>query len=277
MVVSVNTNYAAMIALQSLNSSSSSLQSTENQISTGLAVANAKDNSSVWAIAQNQRADVSSLTAVQQSLNRAASVADVASSAGQSISDLLVSMRQKVVAAMDTSIDQTSRNALNDDFQSLVKQVGSVIQNASFGGTNILDGSLTSNIQFLADSDATTRITLSVQNMSLGGSIITIPATATISTATAASAMLSLLDASITNTDSSLAELGSQQSHIEAHNTFVSKLMDVLQSGIGNLVDADMAKESAKLQALQVQQQLGAQSLSIANSAPQIVLSLFRG
>jgi flagellin len=113
--------------------------------------------------------------------------------------------------------------------------------------------------------------------MSLGGSIITIPATASLSSVTLASQVLAELNASIINVNQSLGALGSQAKQISAHNDFVGKLSDTLTTGVGNLVDADMAKESAQLQALQVQQQLGAQALSIANQSPQMILQLFKG
>ena len=276
MSISVLTNQSALIALQNLNMTQDSLQSTQNQINTGLKVSSAKDNASIYAIAQKQRASISALGAVTDSLNRATSISDVASAAGQSISDLLNQLKQKVVAAMDPSQDTTSRSLLNVDYKSLLHQISQVIQNAQFDGANILDGSLASGLKFIADSDAQSFITLSTQNMSLGGTIITMGATSSISTVTFATAVLSQLDASITNVNSALANIGAQSNQISSHNTFVSKLTDALTTGVGNLVDADMAAESAKLQALQVQQQLGAQALSIANQAPQVILQLFK-
>lgn len=275
MALSVHTNDAALIALQNLNNTSNQLHEVQNRISTGLAINSAKDNASVWAIAQGQRADIGSLGAVKSSLDRATSIADVASTAGQTISDLLVQMKTKVVAAMDPSIDTASRTALNSDFRSLLGQITQVIQNASFDGANMLDGSV-SQIKFIANADATGFITLSSQNMSLGGGIITVAATASLGTLTFATNVLAQLTTSISNTNQALGNLGSQSKAISNHNTFVQQLTDQLQTGVGNLVDADLAKESARLQALQVQQQLGTQALSIANQAPQIILSLFK-
>jgi flagellin len=275
MTLSVNTNHAALIALENLNNTQNQLTSTQNMISTGLAVNTAKDNASVWAIAQGQRADISALDSVKMSLDRATSIADVASTAGQSISDLLTQVKQKVVAAMDPSLNTSSRLALNSDYTSLLNQIKDVINNASFDGANLLNGTLATDIQFLANSDGSTFITLSQKDMSLGGAIITI-STSSISTVTLATALLTLVNGSLTNVDSALGQLGSQSSGITQHNIFVGKLSDVLQTGVGNLVNADMAKESARLQALQVQQQLGTQALSIANQSPQVILSLFK-
>lgn len=275
MAMSVHTNEAALVALQNLNKTTSDLSDAQNKISTGLAIGSAKDNAAIWAIAQGQRADIGSLGAVKMSLDRATSIADVASTAGSSISDLLVQMKEKVVAAMDPSLDTASRTALDSDFKSILRQITQVIQNASFDGANMLDGSLP-QIKFIANADANGFITLSSQNLSLGGGIITVGSTASLTTITLATAVLAQVTASISNTNQALGNLGSQSKEITNHATFVSQLTDQLNQGVGNLVDADLAKESARLQALQVQQQLGAQALSIANQAPQILLQLFK-
>jgi flagellin len=277
MTLSVHTNQAALVALQNLNKTNESMDSVQSRISTGLKVQGAKDNAAVWGIAQGQRGDIGALSAVKMSLDRATSISDVAITAGESVSDLLNQLKEKVVAAMDPSLDTASRTALDSDFKATLKQITQALTNANFDGANLLNGSLTSDIRFLANADANAYITLSVKNMSLGGSILTIASTASITTATLATNILSQLNTSIANVNQSLGDLGAQAKQIEAHNTFISKLSDVLNGGIGNLVDADLAKESARLQALQVQQQLGTQALSIANKAPQIVLSLFQG
>jgi flagellin len=275
MSISVHTNNAAMVALQNLNATQTDLQQVQNRISTGLAIGDAKDNASIWAIAQGQRADIGALGAVKMSLDRATSIADVSMTAGQSISDLLIQLKEKVVAAQDPSLDQTSRNALDADYKSILRQVTEVTQNATFNGADLLDGS-TPDIRFIAYADANAFITLSQQNMSLGGGIITLGATSSITTITLAQQALTDLTASIANVNQALGNLGAQAKQITAHSSFISKLTDTLTAGVGNLVDADVAKESAHLQALQVQQQLGAQALSIANQAPQVILSLFK-
>lgn len=275
MTISVHTNKSALVALQNLNKTNDELSDVQNKINTGLAIADAKDNASIWAIAQGQRADIGALSAVKMSLDRAQSISEVSMAAGESVSDLLVQMKEKVVAAQDPSLDVQSRNALDADFKSLLRQVAQVAQNASFDGADILDGT-TPSIRFLANADANSYITLSGQDMTLGGAIITMPSTSSITTVTLAQQALVDLTNSIANVNQALGNLGAQAKQIENHNKFVSKLTDVLQAGIGNLVDADVAKESAHLQALQVQQQLGAQALSIANQAPQIILSLFK-
>jgi flagellin len=277
MTNSVHTNNSAAIALQNLTRTNDRLSDVQGRISTGLKVQGAKDNAAIWAIAQGQRADIGALSAVKQSLDRATSVADVALSAGESVSDLLNQLKEKVVAAKDGSLKTQSRQLLDNDFKALLRALASQVSNASFDGGNLLNGSLTNGIKFLANADATSFVTLTAKDLSLGGSIIELALSDSLLTLTGATQALTRLDDSITQLNAALGSIGAQAKQIEAHNSFVTKLMDTLESGIGNLVDADLAKESARLQALQVQQQLGAQSLSIANQAPQIILSLFRG
>lgn len=277
MTLSVNTNVAAMVALQNLNGTTRDLEVTQNRVSTGLKVTGAKDNAAVYAIAQGMRADIGAFNAVSSSLNRAKSITDVALAAGESISDLLVQMKEKVIAANDASIDTVARQALNEDFKSIRAQIATIVQNAKFDGANLINGSLTSGIEMLADADATSAITLVPENMSVGGSIITIQNSTNLLTMASSSTALGLINSSLQNTNSALARIGSIGKKVDSHIVFVGKLKDALTGGVGNLVDADMATESAKLQALQIKQQLGAQAVSIANSAPQIILSLFQG
>jgi flagellin len=272
---SINTNVGAMIALQTLNATNMQLSQTQSRINTGLKVASAKDDGATWAIAQGQRATIAALDAVTQSLNRSSSVVDVAMSAGGSLSDLLTQMKQKVLAAADTSLDATSRVALNTDFKSLRDQIAKVVSNADFNGINLLNGSVAS-LQSLANADGSSRLTVAAQNMSLGGAVVTVTAAASFNSAATASALIAIIDASIANVSASLAKLGTSSKALDMHLTFVSKLQDTLQTGVGNLVDADLAKESAKLQALQTKQQLGVQALAIANQAPAMVIQLFK-
>lgn len=272
---SINTNIGAMVALQNLNSTNSQLQVARDRISTGLKVGSAKDDGATWAIAQSQRASVSSLDAVKDSLSRASSTIDVASSAGSSISDLLTQMKEKALAASDTSLDTTSRKALQTDFNSLRDQITTTIKNSSFNGINLIDGSK-SAITALANSDGTNKLTIAGENLSLSGSIVTVATNATFATATSASNLVSTLNTSINNVSSALAKLGTASKAVSTHQDFVGKLQDSITAGIGNLVDADLAKESANLQALQTKQQLGIQALSIANQSTSTVLSLFR-
>src|SRR5689334_11284951 len=135
---SVNTDVNAMSALQNLAATQGELATTQTRINTGLKVASAKDNGAIWAIAQNQRATSQSLNSVKESLQRGQSTVDVALSAGESISDLLLQMKEKALAASDTTLDTNSRIALNDDFKSLRDQITKVVNNADFNGANMI-------------------------------------------------------------------------------------------------------------------------------------------
>ncbi|ESQ91793.1 flagellin [Asticcacaulis sp. AC460] len=272
---SINTNVGAMVALQNLNRTSSELASTQSRISTGLKVASAKDDGAAFAIAQSQRATVSSLDAVKDSLSRGVSVVDVSMSAGESVSDMLTQLKEKALAASDTSLDTTSRDALKADFESIRDQVTKTLSNATFNGINLVDGTNT-EIAALANADGSSTITVAGEDLSLGGTVVTLASDDTFDTATSANNLLTTLDTSISNVSSALARLGTSSKALDNHMTFVGKLQDSITSGIGNLVDADLAKESAKLQALQTKQQLGVQALSIANQSTSTVLSLFR-
>jgi flagellin len=275
MSFSVNTNSGAMVALQYLNQTQSQLNTTQAAINSGLKVASARDDGSTYAIAQNQRGAVAGYAAVQDSLNRGTSAVDVALSAGESISDLLIQLKTKALSASDSSLDTASRQALNQDFVALRDQITTIVKNASFNGTNLVDGS-TTQITALASADGTRRITTSAQKLALSGTIVTLTQTASISTQTKASTLVATIQSSLTNVNSALAKLSAGAKKFSIQSTFASKLSDTLTQGIGNLVDANMAQESATLQSLQVKQQLGVQALSIANQAPQTILSLFR-
>ena len=272
---SVNTNVGAMIALQNLQITNNELSQVQSRINTGKKVASAKDNGAIWAIAQGQRAEIGALNAVKDSLNRGQSAVDVSLAAGESVSDLLIQMKEKALAATDTSLTTAARNALNEDFTSIRDQIVTVVGNASFNGVNLLNGTETAGFKALANVAGST-ITIDDENMSLSGSIVTLATTESIATSTTATAALAKVDASIANVSASLARLGTGAKSLGTHSTFVGKLQDTLEAGVGNLVDADLAKESARLQALQTKQQLGVQALSIANSTPTIRHGLCR-
>jgi len=277
MTFSVNTNVGAMVALQNLNSTQASLATTENRINTGLKVASAKDNAAIWAIAQNQRATSSSLNSVIDSLQRGQSTVDVALSAGNSVADLLNQMKEKALAASDATLDTNSRAALNDEFKSLRDQINKVVNNAEFNGANMIKSGGTT-IKALANADATSVITVAAQDLSLGGTVLTssLGTGATINTVTSATNMISTINTAITSVASALGKLGTGSKALATHLTFIQSLQNTIDAGVGNLVDADLAKESANLQALQTKQQLGVQALSIANQSSSILLGLFR-
>jgi flagellin len=218
---------------------------------------------------------VAGYQSVINSINNGTSAIDVALSAGQSISDLLIQLKQKATSAADSSLDTASRQAINADFTALRDQITTIVKNAVFNGFNLVDGS-TTKVQALASADGSRHVTTLAQNMSLSGLIVTLKSTATVSTQVKASGLIGTIQASLTNVNSALAKLSAGAAKFSIQATFSQKLSDTLTTGIGNLVDANMAQESAMLQSLQVKQQLGVQALSIANQAPQTILSLFR-
>ncbi|QDH73957.1 flagellin [Brevundimonas sp. M20] len=275
MVMSVNTNVGAQVALQNLNATNAQLATTQSRINTGLKISSAKDNGAIWAIAQGQRADIGALNAVKQSLDRGVAATDVAMAAGETVSDLLLQMKEKALAATDKSLKTAARAALNEDFKALRDQIASVTNNATFNGVNLLK-TAADGFTALANAEGTATLTVPAEVMALGSTTVTVAATQSIETLTKSQAALTAVNASIDNVSGALARLGTKSKALTTHLTFVGKLSDALESGVGNLVDADLAKESAKLQALQTKQQLGVQALSIANQTPQLVLSLFQ-
>ena len=274
-MLSVNTNSSALVALQYLNQTQSQLATVQSAINTGLKVATAKDDGATYAIAQNMRGNVAGYASVTDSINRGMSAVDVAMSAGQSISDLLVEMKQKALSASDVSLDTASRQAMNADFVALRDQITTIVKNAIFNGFNLVDGS-TNQITALASADGSRHITVSAQKLTLSGSIVTIKSTGVISTVAKASTMVATIQSSLNNVNSALAKLSAGSKKFSIQLEFAQKLSDTLTTGIGHLVDADMAKESALLTSLQTKQQLGVQALSIANQSPSTILSLFR-
>jgi flagellin len=423
-MLSVNTNYSAMIALQSLNATNADLEATQSRISTGLKVANAKDNGAVFAIAQGQRARVSGLAAVQDGISRAGNVVDAALTAGSKVSDLLVQLKAKAVAAQSADLSPEQREAFNGDFQQLRNTINTIVSTATFNGANLVDNTTPTLRVLQSDLDtgtgagnvatvtggvkpatattpsrsdlminasegwdpantlvandyvvltqgsnkyavqvtATTTVQQFVDgvNAATGGRItasyddatgqVSYQATAAIATAgfsidvnsaadlsgtaristfvngnaaatavaatdqadarpsstatiigfdlrvggtgplngllaldiggantTGATQAVAALDAAMTALNSNLATLGSQSKALDIQSSFLASLSDTVEKGVSSLVDADLAKESAKLQSLQTKQQLGVQALSIANQGPQILMSLFKG
>ena len=402
-MLSVNSNYGASIALQSLSSTNKELNEVQNRISTGLKVSSARENGAVFAIAEGQRARVSSVAAVKDGIDRASSTVDVALAAGKSVGEILQKLKSKAVAAQADDLTADQRDALQADFASLRSQIDTIANAAQFNGANLALGSASLNVLIsdlggsvaattdgvqtagltaplsgsaliiaagdntgdIADGDvisfaltgtgastftieveltagmtiddyveavnagsggkisasyddttgeftylindanfddlaitsdgtdgtnigdgvATATVSSAGSNtfavtgadFSLGGSILSPLASTDISTSTAAATTASnAIDTAITSLNNALATMGSQAAALDIQNDFLSKLSDTIEQGIGNLVDADLAKESARLQSLQIKQQLGAQALSIANQAPSLILSFFR-
>jgi flagellin len=410
-MLSVNSNFGASVALQNLTQTNKQLGEVQSRISTGQKVSSARDNGAIYAIAEGQRARVSSIAAVKDGINRAGSSVDVALSAGQAIGKALQELNTLAVSAQAEDLSASQRQSIQANFASLRSQITTIVNSATFNGTNLVNGStnaynvlttdlsaggtvgtvagvqsdpldsLLSGSALLTDAlsggagtgvDVADTISFSLTggsapvytvqvtaNMTIndfvtqvsqasggditasynattgeftyatdaaytglaiatddgsgsgftgaavgvGGAysatlsttgdnaytvigfdftmttgILSSIATADIGASTTnATAATNAITTAINTLNLNLATLGSQAKALDVQNDFLSKLSDTVEAGIGNLVDADLAKESARLQSLQIKQQLGAQALSIANQAPQVILSLFRG
>jgi flagellin len=288
MAGSVNTNVGAMTAVRLLGNTSRDLEALQTRISSGLKVANAKDNGASYGIAQQQRSEVRAFEAVSQGLGRATSAADVALSAGEAVSDVFVQMREKALAATGATISATSRTAYNDEFMALRDQVASILANAVFDGLNLLGGSPLgpppNDVSFPASTDGVQVVTLPILDFNLALSPTTlggppgiyVDTTQDLTTEINAQDALAKITVSLDYINQELSRLGTAAKRIDSHMNFVSRLSDSIIEGIGNIVDANLASDSARLQALQVKQQIGTQALSIANQAPQSLLSLLR-
>jgi flagellin len=288
MATSINTNVGAMTAVRILGNTSRDLESLQTRLSSGLKVANAKDNGASYGIAQQQRAEVRAFEAVHQGLGRATSAADVALAAGDAISDVLVQMREKALAATGMSISASSRTAYNNEFIALRDQVASILANASFDGLNLVAGSIIgpppNDVTFPASTDGLQTVSLPILDFNLALSPTTlggppgiyIDTAQDISTDVLAQEALEKITVSLDYVNQELSRLGTAAKRIESHMIFVSRLSDSIVEGIGNIVDANLAQDSARLQALQVKQQIGTQALSIANQSPQTLLNLLR-
>ncbi len=270
--LSILTNVGAMTALEQLNATNKRLQTTQLRITTGLKVNGPKDDAATFQIAQRLRGDIAGTKAVKTALANGEATINVAISAGKAIADLLIEMKAKTVQANQAGLDSASRTALDSDFRALRDQISTIVATAEFNAVNLIaSGATTTSVLSTVDGSI---ITVSAQSMDTSTLGI---ASVDLTTSSGASTALTSIDSAITNVSDKLASLGSTANRIEVQTEFTTSLIDILTAGLGNLVDADMAEEAASLTALQVQQQLGVQSLSIANASPGIILSLFQG
>ena len=286
---SINYNVGAAVALNTLNATASSLGRTQNYISTGKLINSADDNPSVWATATRTASDAGALDAVVQSLQRKLAVNSTALNAGQQIVDLLNQMKTILTTAADWSTSSAARGNLNTDFQTLITEINNVSSQASFNGANLIRTNAAA-ISGLASTmgGVVVNLTLHPQSMALvhgtqpPNAIMTFSSHSEFSNTfgpsgvAMANTLLGQINQSITNATSAVAALGDNDQTFNEQLTFVQQLQQSLNGGVSNMVDADMAKESAQLQAFQAKQQLGVQALAIANSSKSALLSLFR-
>jgi flagellin len=298
---SVNTNVAAQVALQSLNRTNSDLQATQKRISTGYRVADATDDGAAFAVAQRVRADVGSLTTVNQQLGNAKGLVTTAINGLSSISDSLNQAKSLLVQIGDASISQTQRDQYVSSYKSLVQRVANTVDGSTYNGQTLLgaaSGGVTSSSKNVINNEAGATSVLNSEDVSglastmagLIGATFSRGATGT-DTWTAAAAGADQTAASLALTATSgttsfvaaqtgvanqLNQAGADSKFLDATISFNNSKVDSLNAGLGALVDADLSKESANLQALQIRQQLGTQALSMANQSPQALLSLFK-
>ncbi|MEQ1928909.1 MAG: flagellin [Parvularculaceae bacterium] len=274
-MVSINTNPGALVALQTLSRVSDSLAETQRRVSTGLQVSSAKDNPAIYALAQQQRAQLASLETVQQGLRVGVSTVDVALAAGESIADVLIEMRQVASQAADPQLSAQNRQLLQDRYVELADQVTRLVDSADIGGRNLIANGA-SDLIVIASDDGASTITVAAQDLSIGGGVVNVSADGSaLATAGGAQTELANIIASIDALSGALGALGGGGKALTLQDRILNRVSDAIEISIGNLVDADLARESSRLQALQVQQQLAIQTLSIANAAPNSILALF--
>ncbi len=276
---SILTNTSAMVALQNLKAINMDLSKTQNEISTGKSISSASDNASMWAISKVMEADVAGFSAISKSLALGESTVAVAAAGADKIVEILKEMKEKIVTATGANVDHSK---LSTDVTALSNQITSIIGAAQFNGMNLLSdaGSGTgTSLKVLSSLDRTssavTATSITVKSVEFTTDLAA-AGTLSVANVSDANTALATIETLITAAIKGAADLGSSKGHIEDQQKFVSKLVDAMKSGIGALVDANMEEASARLQALQVQQQLGTQSLSIANKAPQMILQLFK-
>ena len=274
MANSVNTNFGATVALQSLNKTNRELDVVQKRVSTGYRVSDAKDDGASFAVAQGLRADVKGNEAVNERLSVAKGLLSVTQEGLKGISDTTAEMRKVAVKLGDESLSTDERAQYNADYTALRADITKYIGQSSFGGKNLLNAAATTNI--ISDAGggviALTGVSITTALGTLAG----------LTTTTGGDVRTNLLaaDAGLDDfekvVNDQIAAIGASMRTVENQDNFIKVLGDTINDAIGSIVDADLAKESAKLQALQIRQQLGTQTLSIANQSPSILLSLFQ-
>ena len=315
-MTSLLTNTAAMTALQTLTQTNRSLEMTQSRIATGLRVASAQDNAAYWSIATTMRSDHSALSTVQDALGLGSGTVDTAYTGLNTTVEVVSEIKKKLVAAREPGVDRAKvqseitelQNQLQNQADASVfsgenwlsvdsgatgyNSTKTIVASFTRSGGSVSIGTISVDLTttVLFDSDATaegiidgTRDATGAIVGSGGGSSTFSVLTLDISALTDSSADLTTLESYIVGVDTAFGEvtdaaagLGAVKARIDIQKSFVTNLMDAIDRGIGQLIDADMNEESTRLQALQVQAQLGVQALSIANQSSQNILSLFR-
>lgn len=273
MVDSVTTNAGALSALSSLRSATGAQASTVNRASTGLDIASSRDGAATFAIATELSSELSGFSAVSDSLNRASSISDIALAAGGTVSDILLDLQELAVAASDPGLDADSATALDQQFQAQLSTLEGVVGQTTFQDAPLLTGQ--TEITAITASDGSQSITAGTPDFTLGGPSVALDGTASLATPADASAAVTAIDASITNVNAALSELGAAADGFSAALNVTDTVSDSIEVGIGNLVDANLADVAADIVAEEVAVELATISLSIANAAPEGLLTLF--
>lgn len=275
---SVNTNNGAMVALQSLNRTNDALAATQKRISTGYRVADAKDDGAAYAVAQTVRSQVAGLNAANEQLGGVKGILDTALSSLGKVSDTMKDIRTTLVRLADDTLSAEQRAQYQTQYDDLRTQVTNFLTDSTYNGRTLLStasgtgGDLTT----VRNESGTTFTITAVDALASSGGFLVASGSLTASqaqTALGATGDWATVNTAISN---SLNTFGNNSRYVDAQISYNSEKVDALNGGVGALVDADLAKESATLQSLQIRQQLGTQALSIANQAPQSLLSLFR-
>jgi flagellin len=265
---SVNTNRQALFALQSLNQSNGELASVQKRVSTGLRVADARDDGGAFAVASAVRSDIAGVTAVNEQLGGIKGVLQTTFAALTQVTDTMKQVRQVLTRLADGAISTEQRTQYEAQYNSLASQITDFIADANYNGTTLLGGTDIESIRN-ESGDNFTITAETAADLQIGA--------AAPSGATAANTYLTGDFVTVeTAVSSALNKFGTSMQYVDNQITYNSKKNDALTDGLGALVDADLAKESANLQSLQTRQQLGIQTLSLANQGPQVLLSLFR-
>ena len=280
MAFSIQTNISSLIALTNFGKASTELDNISEVISTGLNISSSKDDSSNFSIAQGIRGEVKSIDAVIRGINNAKGIAKVAISGATAVSNLFQDIRQRVTEGSNPANTAAQQLLMQNDYTSLLQQMRQFMENSEFNGVNILIETnvpfntivgAVNDVEVLKDLQGTS-LTLEGQRLDLSYALLL---QEDITTATNASQTLAVLLQEERRVNNAIASLGSNFRALEQQTRYLEILKDVTETGLGNIVDADMARASAKLTSSQVRKQLAAQTLSIANQSPEVFLGLF--
>lgn len=279
---SVNTNESAMIALQSLDQTNAQLDVVQKQVSTGYRVADAVDDGAAYAIAQGIRSTVGALTSANQQLGNSQGLLATTQAGLNNISNTMTSMRDVLVKLSDSSVTGSDRTNYIAQYDSMLANVQTFIQDANYDGKTLIGNLTGSNGAFGRVAVARNESGSTYGIATFGGSAVYGSISFDTTVLQGASTVAALITATGTflnqfnAVSTALNTVGSEVNYVNNQVSYNSNKIDALNAGVGSLVDADLAQESAQLQSLQIRQQLGTQSLSIANQAPAALLNLFK-